>query len=74
MKITLLPTTKRLKQLIKEKGNKWGLLRIGQPSCFNDTGLFIYKKDYKRWVKPEDVKEMLSDIKEHLKNFEEVIQ
>jgi hypothetical protein len=32
---TLLPTNKRLKQVIKEFGNPWEILSTGEMQCFN---------------------------------------
>lgn len=57
--VLLLPKTKRLKQLIKEHGSKWFVIkRKNKVQCFdNQKGLFIESFDGKhsRWVKPEQV-------------------
>jgi len=55
--VTILPNDKRLKQLIKRHGNRWEFIRCGNPSCFNDAGVFIRSLDgnHKRWVRPDDI-------------------
>lgn len=55
--ITLLPGDKRLKQLIKEHGPRWVVVKIGSPACLKDTGAFISTKNNKhsRWVDIKDI-------------------
>lgn len=63
--VFLLPKDKRLKQLIKEHGEKWDIIKFGNPVCFCDSGIFIQStdgKDHKRWVRPNEV-EFSSDFK-----------
>lgn len=54
--ITLLPTNKRLKQLIKQHGNQWHQIKQKPVQCFNDIGILITSKDksHTRWIKPQD--------------------
>lgn len=55
----LLPATKRLKQLIKEFGNRWEVAKTFKPcqAFGNDLGMFIVSQDgqHHRWVRPEQV-------------------
>jgi hypothetical protein len=58
--VTLLPHTKRLKQLIKEYGEQWTELYRLKAQCFNGMlGVMIESKDGKhtRWVLPINVRE-----------------
>ena len=54
--VKLKPETKRLKQLIKEFGSEWVVIRRkDKVQCFDNTpGLLVVSKDNKhtRWVKP----------------------
>lgn len=54
MKIKLLPTNKRLKQLIKEYGETWELIEERKVQCFNDIGFFIKNGDHERWIQRKD--------------------
>ena len=55
--VTLLPATKRLKQLIVEFGPEWEeIASLRLAPCFDWTpGLLLRSKDglHERWVKPE---------------------
>lgn len=56
----LLPTNKRLKQIIKEHGEVWSVMTAEKSvQCFNDskTGVFIESKSklHSRWVRPTDI-------------------
>ena len=57
--MTLKPTTKRLRQLIREHGARgWRVLRDEAVACFfGGRGLFIESADkrHTRWVRPSDV-------------------
>lgn len=59
--MTLQPTTKRLKQLIREHGARgWEVIFTQRVACFGgDLGLFVCSPDNKhtRWVRPGDVRE-----------------
>ena len=57
----LLPSNKRLKQLIKQYGKMWKVLRLDVPvQCFKDckTGYLIESldKQHSRWVMKENIK------------------
>jgi len=54
-KIRILPTTKRLKQLIKEFGDVWDVVKIGNPQCLDDKGLLVSSEcgNHVRWVGTE---------------------
>ena len=57
MKIILLPTNKRHKQLITQFGEEWNLINFQNVACFNgDKGYLIKSKnnEYQRWIKKED--------------------
>lgn len=57
--MTLRPTTKRLKQLIREHGaSRWQLVCKQHVACFNhEIGLFITNGKHSRWVRQSDVQE-----------------
>lgn len=60
MTVILKPTTKRLKQLIKQHGECWSLLeKRSQVACFEGPGLFVESADktHTRWVRPSDTQE-----------------
>ena len=56
MKLLLLPTNKRAKQLIKEYGEEWEILTQTYVQCFEDIGILIVSKNnnHTRWVKKSD--------------------
>lgn len=57
MKAKLLPKSKRLKELIKLKGEVWEFLVCNKSvQCFNDKGWYIQSFDgtHKRWVKEDE--------------------
>lgn len=61
--VTLLPDTKRLKQLIKAHGNRWLVVRREKSvACFNGRpGLMIAtditdEPQHLRWVEPHQIK------------------
>jgi len=59
-KVTLLPKTARLKQLIKEFGSEWKQTGEEQPvQCFDGSGIFVESMcgKHKRWVRPSDCTE-----------------
>jgi len=54
--VLLKPATKRLKQLVKEFGPAWVVLREKPVACFNwSVGCFVETPDksHSRWVRPE---------------------
>jgi hypothetical protein len=57
--MTLKPTSKRLKQLIKAHGaTGWTLVRAHEVACFdNHLGFFIRSRDgqHERWARPSDL-------------------
>lgn len=59
--MTLRPTTKRLKQLIREHGaTGWTELRSDPVACFGgDDGVLIASPDgtHTRWVRPTDLED-----------------
>jgi hypothetical protein len=60
-RVTLKPTTKRLKQVIQEHGAIWLVLEERPTACFdNELGLFIEAErgTHQRWVRPSDVERM----------------
>ena len=56
MKIKLLPTNKRLKQIIKEYGEIWKIIDKKHVQCFNDIGFKIKSLDnnHERWITEND--------------------
>lgn len=62
LKIELLPTTMRLRQLIFQFGNIWAVIKPEQSvQCFHDssTGIRIESIDgsHIRWVRPDDIQQ-----------------
>jgi hypothetical protein len=55
--LTIRPSTKRLKELIKLYGSTWRLLKDEHVACFQGQGLFIEcpSGEHQRWIRPEDV-------------------
>lgn len=63
--IELLPNTKRLKQVIKQYGPDFEIVRIKKTQCFNyDMGILVKSKSstYSRWVRSEDIKDESTKI------------
>lgn len=56
-KVTLIPTDKRLKQLVKDFGEEWNLILSKKVQCFNDVGFFIESPcgQHRRWVRRESI-------------------
>jgi hypothetical protein len=59
---TLLPTTKRLKQLIHQHGSEWIIVQENVPvQCFSDskigTKICSQNLHHSRWVRPSDLQE-----------------
>jgi hypothetical protein len=56
MKIKLLPTNNRLKQLIKEHGDIWIFIERRFIQCFNDIGIKIQSVngEHQRWIREND--------------------
>ena len=59
-KVMLLPNCARHRQLIKEHGPEWTVVKKEQPvQCFRDskTGIMIESRDgtKSRWVRPWDI-------------------
>lgn len=59
-KVILLPNNSKLRQLIKEHGPEWTVVKKEQPvQCFRDstTGIMIVSPNgvHSRWVRPWDI-------------------
>ena len=59
-RVTLLPATKRLKQIIREHGaHGWVVMERRPVECFHgEIGVWITSPDaaHDRWVRPEHIK------------------
>lgn len=59
-KVMLLPKSQKLRQLIKEHGPEWTVVKTEQPvQCFRDskTGIMVVSPNgqHTRWVRPWDI-------------------
>ena len=54
--VTLLPTTKRLKQLTREVGDQWVEVERRPVQCFGgEVGVFVSAGSHSRWVRETDL-------------------